>query len=313
MYSSNLDSQSPQQPLKPTAPTVKADAIPAELKATKRWVVWRFEYRTNANGSGRWTKVPINPRTFGNARSNDPDTWVLFDAAFTASADAVNNLDGVGFMLGDGWAGIDIDNCFDADQNFIINAAPEIIKNLDTYTEISPSGRGIKMLFQANTGKGRKFGGLECYSQGRFFTITGHHLHGTPAAPQPRQKQADEFLAVYFDDDTEPAVVDYSHYTPHPVTDKRLKDSLERACLRPYGEAFRRLWRGEWQGLDYPSQSEADCALLNYLAYELGPDPQAIDALFRQSGLMRPKWDSRRGSSTWGQQRIDFALAGLNK
>ena len=210
------DSQSPQQPSKPMPPAVKVDAIPGRVESNEAVGDMALSNTAPTPTELANGRRCIDARTFGNARSNDPDTWVLFDAAFTAHADTTNNLDGVGFMLGDGWAGIDIDNCLDADQHFIIDAAPEVIKNLDTYTEVSPSGRGVKMLFQANTGKGRKFGGLECYSQGRFFTITGHHLPATPATPQARQQRAEEFLATYFEDDPEPVVVDHAKFSPSP-------------------------------------------------------------------------------------------------
>jgi hypothetical protein len=310
--------QSPQHPPRPIPPTVKVDGIPDELKAAQRWVCWRYDYRTNANGERKWTKQPLNPKTLRNAKSDDPSTWGSFDEALYKWKVLRHEarVDGVGFMLGDRWAGIDIDNCLDADQKFIIDAidTPEVIKNLDTYTEISPSGRGVKMLFHADTGKGRKKDGWECYSQVRFFTITGHHLPGTPTAPQPRQQQADEFLATYFGDDDPEPVVNHSNFMPQPITEERLKDAYERACQRPYGERFRLLCRGEWQGLEnpsYPSPSEADCALLNYMAYELGRDPDAIDRLFRKSGLMRPKWDERRGASTYGRQSIDKVLSKL--
>src|SRR5262245_54156281 len=121
MYSSNLDCKSPQQPPKPIVPAIKADAIPAELKATKRWVCWRYEYRTKANGDGKWTKVPLDPKTLFNAKSNDPSTWGSFDEALYKWKLLRHDgrVGGIGFMLGDGWAGTDIDNCLDADQKFI--------------------------------------------------------------------------------------------------------------------------------------------------------------------------------------------------
>ena len=60
----------------------------------------------------------------------------------------------------------------------------------------------------------------------------------------------------------------------------------------------------------YPSQSEADLALCNLLAYWTGSDRERVDRLFRQSGLWRPKWDERRGEQTYGEQTIATAIAG---
>ena len=72
------------------------------------------------------------------------------------------------------------------------------------------------------------------------------------------------------------------------------------------GEAFARLWRGDISG--YPSHSEADQALCSRLAFWTGRDAGRMDALFRQSGLMRPKWDRRQGGSTYGQITIQHAI-----
>lgn len=74
------------------------------------------------------------------------------------------------------------------------------------------------------------------------------------------------------------------------------------------GEKIKKLWAGEWSG-DYPSQSEADSALCCYLAYWYGRDPERMDRMFRQSKLMRDKWDERRGESTYGADCIANACA----
>jgi len=269
----------------------KSENIPNSLKALCRWVCWRYEER-----GGKKTKIPINARTLGFAKSNEPSTWVLFNAALSQYQDQ-GNLDGIGIMLGDGLAGIDIDNN-DSRKD-------EIILAMNTYTEYSPSGNGVHLLFWAET-KGRKCGNLEIYSSGRFFTITGDHVQGTPSDIQGRQEQADRFLATYFRDQ-EPEK-QATQMVCQPITDERLREALEGARRRPYSGRFDSLWRGEWEACkDYPSQSEADQALCNYLAWELGPDAEAIDAMFRKSGLFRDKWERE----DYRRRTIDNAISGL--
>ena len=79
-----------------------------------------------------------------------------------------------------------------------------------------------------------------------------------------------------------------------------------RACKS--GSLFSMLYAGEWQGL-YASQSSADVALCNQLAFWTGRNEAQIDRIFRTSGLMRPKWDSKRGNDTYGNITIGKACA----
>jgi putative DNA primase/helicase len=69
------------------------------------------------------------------------------------------------------------------------------------------------------------------------------------------------------------------------------RDLLDRAFAAANGPKFRALWQGEING--YASASEAELALINMIAFWTGPDEHRIDQLFRQSGLIRPKWEQR--------------------
>src|SRR5207302_6323653 len=83
---------------------------------------------------------------------------------------------------------------------------------------------------------------------------------------------------------------------------------IDRASEATNGEKFRRLWSGDTAGYDTPSQ--ADQALCNLLAFWCQGDTSRMDGLFRQSGLMRAKWDERRGEQTYGQKTIAKSLKG---
>ena len=85
---------------------------------------------------------------------------------------------------------------------------------------------------------------------------------------------------------------------------------IELAHRARNGAKFEALWRGDWRSLGYPSQSEADLALCNLLAWSTRWHAERVDRLFRQSGLMRAKWDARCGEQTYGERTIATAIAG---
>jgi hypothetical protein len=124
-------------------------------------------------------------------------------------------------------------------------------------------------------------------SSPRYLTITGHVLDGLGEI-HDRQAEIEavhsERLGVEETQETKP--------TPayDPPEDLDVDQVLEKAMTARNGERFSKLWRGEWQG-DYPSQSEADLALAGCLAFWCGPNPEAINSMFRRSGLYREKWE----------------------
>ena len=79
-------------------------------------------------------------------------------------------------MLGLTWT-----SAGNAETGEIKEWAWQIIKRLNSYTEISPSGQGVHIMIKGTVPPGgNKKGQVEMYSQGRYFTMTGHHLGGTP-------------------------------------------------------------------------------------------------------------------------------------
>ena len=81
---------------------------------------------------------------------------------------------------------------------------------------------------------------------------------------------------------------------------------VKKALSAANGSAFKALWEGSTVG--YPSHSEADLALCMRLAFWTGRNPVQMDSLFRQSGLMREKWDSARAGITYGKSTIQRAI-----
>jgi putative DNA primase/helicase len=263
--------------------------VPTELLDYKQWVLWR---RVEVNG--RMTKIPISPWSGKAAACDRPPTW----STYRHSCYALRRYrcDGIGFVFtgADPFCGIDLDQCLTVDGAFVPEAL-DIIKRLDSYAEISPSGNGAHILIKAKLpGKGRRTSGIEAYDSGRYFTITGKHLSGTPLSIQDRQNVLDELTAKLFS--SELALPRATLTTATTLSDD---DIIERAKNGRHGERFRRLWAGD--ASDYENDhSRADLALCSMLAFWCGGDGARIDRLFRRSGLMRDKWDRRTGGSAYG-------------
>src|SRR5262250_2400416 len=112
--------------------------IPADLKVRPCWVNWKAK----SNGE-RIDKIPMNPVTGGPASTTNADDWS--DYVTVGIAASTHNDLGVGFVLdrGNAIAGIDLDHCRDPETGRIEPWADEIVQQLDSYTEISPSGTGL--------------------------------------------------------------------------------------------------------------------------------------------------------------------------
>ena len=94
------------------------------------------------------------------------------------------------FTYDDPFVGIDLDKCRDAETGKTEDWAQKVIDDLNSYTEISPSGTGYHIIVKGKMpedGANRK-GRLEVYEKGRYFTVTGDHVEGTPEAINERQE-----------------------------------------------------------------------------------------------------------------------------
>ncbi|EMA56996.1 phage NrS-1 polymerase family protein [Halorubrum kocurii] len=300
-----------------------ADALPEALTERNQWVCWRTHER-----NGTPTKVPIVPETTQFASTTDPDTWRRFQTA--REAVSVTGMAGVGFVFtaDDPLIGIDLDDCRDPETGEPTDWAAAIIDQLDSYTEVSPSGTGYHILVTGTLPDGRnRAGNLELYDRSRFFTVTGDHVADTPRDIHERTDAIETVHDTELTDtasasdadpattstDSQPAPNDQPSGTSHAtapdaaaVPDEEL---LDRAQTAANGEKFTRLWNGSASG--YESHSEADLALCRLLAFWTDGDPQRVDRLFRRSGLMRDKWDDVHyaDGSTYGAKTVERAIA----
>jgi hypothetical protein len=276
--------------------------VPVELSERRQWVVWRRERR-----DGKATKVPcqaLDPRR--KANSTDPATWANFEDAVAATS-SVAGLAGIGFVFSgdDPFVGIDLDDCVVDDR--LHPHAEAIVSDLASYAEWSPGG-GVHVFARgAMPGDRHKCtatpwgGAIEIYARDRFFTITGDRLDGAPHRIESREQALEAVYGRFFPPEPERAPRPRSE--PVRGSDAEL---LDRASRSRRGDRFRALWAGDTSGYG-ADQSAADLALCSDLAYWTGGDAERVDALFRMSGLMRPKWDERRGDTTYGDRTIAVA------
>src|SRR5215218_6865967 len=270
------------------------------MKDLRQWLCWRFEER-----DGKPTKVPYDPRTGEKAESTNPKTWTSYEKA--VSECKKHGYDGLGFVFTpeDDLCGVDLDKCLDPETGELEGWAQKIIGELDSYTEISPSGTGVHILVRGElpTGRNRK-GRFEAYDRGRYFTVTGKHLAGSSQRIENRQEELRAVVRRVFGDEST-----NGHTKPvaasRPVNNGLSDDEvIEKALAAANGTRFSRLWYGDTE--EYGSHSEADLALCGMLAFWTGGDDARVDTLFRQSGLYREKWERK----DYRNKTITEALSG---
>ena len=288
--------------------------MPAELKALRQWVTWRYELRP---GKDKPAKAPYQPRTGHRARTDVPATWGTFAQALARYPHG--GYAGLGFVFtaGDPYCGIDLDDCRDPETGEIVASwAWEIVKELQSYTEVSPSGRGLHILVRATLPDhaGRKQGAVEVYDAGRYFAVTGERLAELPASIEERQAQVEALYATLT-----PAAPTTLPLSRHPGATQARTDAevLARALAAANGAKFQALWSGQLAAYRDPQtglvdQSRADFALCTLLAYWTNDDAEQMDRLFRQSALYRPKWDQPAGGGhSYGEVTIWHAAEQL--
>jgi hypothetical protein len=279
------------------------DNIPQEIIALHQWVNWRAEKKDN----GKITKIPICSRTGGRASHSNEKTW-------SSSRDALKagGYSGIGYVFSqdDPYCGLDLDKCRDPKTGLIEPWAKKIIKDFQSYTEVAPSGTVVHILVRGLLPEGgRKKENVEIYDRLRFFCVTGQHLEGTPHNIRPAQDAINGLLSRHFKKEK---VAQAPRPSSLPQANKSDSELIQKAINAGNGHKFNLLNQGLWEdAAEYSSQSEADQAFCNMLAFWTGADAVRMDAMFRQSGLMRSKWDKKHfgDGRTYGQGTIDNAIS----
>jgi hypothetical protein len=161
--------------------------LPQELVALPRWLRW--EPRTV---NGKTTKIPITVNG-KPASTTDASTWTTYDN--------VKEFDHLGFVFtkDDGLLGIDLDHVLL--DTVLCMWARSIVHDSDSYTEISPSGQGLHIIgFGASPGwlphriDMPSGAGLEIYTEGRYFTMTGNVFEGRSKLNEIETENIFDFL-----------------------------------------------------------------------------------------------------------------------
>lgn len=278
--------------------------VPKQLKDLRRWVCFKVE----GTDKGKTTKRPYNPLNGVLARVNNSLTWSTFDIAIKGCIKY--NCHGIGFVLGDGIFGIDLDNHVDANGEMDMTPsefkvlADEFITKLNSYAETSQSGNGIHIICQGKLPEGaRRKGCIEMYDSDRYFAFTGNVINNVPI--YNREEEVKELWEKYVNVKNSSNFNSNANlYTPNPdrevlqLTDEEIIDT---AINSTNGAVFYRYYHDGDLSMDKDDHSAADMSFCNLLAFWCNKDMNQMDRIFRNSALMRDKWDQKRGARTYGE------------
>lgn len=283
---------------------MKSD-LPEALTAIAQWVCWRYEER-----DGKQTKVPYS-LSGSRAAVDNPENWASF--AQCRRAAITQKWAGIGLVLTEetGLVGIDLDKC--VENGTLSEWAQSIVCRFDTYAEISPSGTGIRLWLRGKIpGKRRRAGQFEIYESGRYLTVTGNRLSNAPLSIAEGGEKLETLYREIFPEPEKPkartVVSDIDYYLPEDAL-------LEKAFSATNGSDVRALYMGDTSRHN-GDHSAADMALVSHLAFYAGPNGQSVvDRLFRQSGLMRPKWDERHSGDgrTYGEMTLEGVYKSISE
>jgi putative DNA primase/helicase len=163
---------------------IKPKNIPSKIKKIDQWVCWKFELKSDDE---KPRKMPYSAKNGYHGTWKESSSWSTFKYALKRSL----FYDGIGFVVTkkDPYTAWDLDDCRDPKTGKINRLGRAVIEELNSYTEISPSGTGLRILVKAKLKyRGRRVKDTEAYDCNRYVTLTGNHLEGTPKAILTRQK-----------------------------------------------------------------------------------------------------------------------------
>lgn len=288
----------------------KYSRLPKEIKILKRWVCFNKK-----------DKIPMNALTGNKASCDNPLSWTNFDTAISGCVKY--NFDGIGFMLGNGITGVDLDNHGDIPPNEFKELSNEFISSLNSYTERSQSGNGIHIICKGTlpSGGNRK-GNIEMYDGKRYFAMTGDVVNDMPI--EDREKELKFLWEKYININNTPvrtkttkkedgSVVFGNIFEEENVFETTLiigdSELIDRIKASKNGYDFMRLYNQGDLKENNGDHSSADLSLCTILAFWTGCNKNQMDRIFRTSALMREKWDEYRGKETYGNITINKAIS----
>lgn len=286
--------------------------LPEEIKKHIQWCVYKIEPPQKEGQHER--KIPINPITGDGASSSDPNTWVDFDTAYRLYKES-NEYDGLGFFFNNDYIGIDIDDIPEEikafkdnpnNPNNTINWLNRLTKH--SYLEVSQSGNGIHAIVKGSyTYTANRKDNYEIYGKRRFFALTGNILNNQRTIKTISKNNLKDLYTSTVGRDANKTQKLVEVKQEQPISNSlSIEEIINKMYASSRGVQIKHLMDGNIEG--YVSDSEADMALCNFLAFWTSKDPNKMDAIFRKSKLMRPKWDEMRGAMTYGQLTIEKAI-----
>ena len=275
-------------------------SIPEEMRLYRSWCVWRYEDLQNTKP----TKVPYCARNGTLASVSNPETWSTFDEAIGVCAQT-DWYSGIGFILSesDPYCFIDLDDPYELLSNgllkhdnpqIVLDRQVKIFNEFASYAERSPSGKGLHIIIRGAVPSGRRRSAIEIYSSGRYMTMTGDVYRDLPILDYNATAQ------VLYEQMSEGknAAQYYAGLEHAKLTDEQVLDIAGKAAN---AEKFNDLYyHGNWQKHNYPSQSEADFALIDIIAF------YSENRLQVQNLFLKSKLGQREKSRA--QYRINYML-----
>ncbi|MCZ2465271.1 hypothetical protein [Limosilactobacillus vaginalis] len=324
--------------------------FPEEMKKDRRWVAWFYEKNPkHPNSIHALKKVPynLNDNCHSTAQTNQPATWGTFQQANATLQCANKRPDyakqrqygGVGFVVGDGWALLDLDNIPTVIADYTLGVQNKISKILQllhhTYCEISQSEAGLHFVFKVDDSV-EKFSkpehDKELYTNARLIALTGKILEREAPLKittinQDTWKQLNELVYGRY----EPLTIPSQSVTPVELSQGGELSDTAKAIIQDIknssdGDRFN-WWcnaelpdisgsevadeNGELIQYDPSRQDMACCCVLAYWVRQCTGkyDSKLIDEIFKQTNLYRPKWERSDGGMTYGQRTISKAIA----
>ncbi len=296
-----------------TLPTLKANQmnvgsfanIPEELRLLPNWIVWRLEYPNGLDKKPTKRPYQINGQW---ASVTNPAHWVTFEQAYNALQSG--NYSGLGFIFTNSeYSGIDLD-----DPSFLLDGSPnpnyqadfnrqiKIAHEFDSYSELSPSGKGLHIIVKGKVPDGRRRSFIELYPSGRFFTMTGNAHNNKPVGNyQDLLNQLWAQLGGSYSN----SVIESQ---PETITDVEILELARKHNVATFADLEAGVWIGK-----YPTQSEADLAYMNIIAYYTNNKEQ-VTRIYSKSKLSEtdPKRKTKRYQNLTVNTAFDLKVPQLD-
>lgn len=289
--------------------------VPDAMKQANQWLAFRVTWNTQTE---HFDKTPLN--SSGQVENNHQG-----GESFATMLEYVkrNPNTVLGFFVRPPFIGIDLDGCVNLETGDVEKWACEIIYDVKSYQELSPSGKGIR-IFGLGTKPGKKshIGSVEIYTDARGLTVTGYpiptsgelcnvdvtntynkmvnreYVFSEPAHERAVNERASSGFASQI------------HYAGKAITN--LLTLLSTGDFTPNAKPFRVTDKYDnW--VEYPSQSEAIGALLVCLAVKFDCDEEEMEQGYLDSHLSDiPKWANEKWERR-SDEEIESAINHVRK